>query len=77
APGILIFMRHVFCKVLFWVMTLGSILVWAVIGFIWYFVGIYISDNTQVGLIWLAVLSGLSFVSWLTVRLNDEFDFSF
>jgi len=77
APGILIFMRHVFCKILFWAMTLGSIMVWSVIGFIWLFVGLRVSDNGQVGLIWLALLSGLSVVSYATVRMNDAFDFTF
>lgn len=77
APGILIFMRHVFCKVLFWAMTLGSIMVWSVIGFIWLFVGLRVSDNGQIGLVWLALLSGLSVVSYATVRMNDAFDFTF
>lgn len=76
APGFLIFGRFVFCKILFWVMTLASIGVWAVIGFIWYYVGLRISPNGEVGLIWLAMLSALSIVSYATVRLNDAFDFT-
>ncbi len=76
APGILIFMRHVFCKVLFWVMTLGSILVWAVIGTVWILGRLYVSDNGQVGLTWLFILSLLSAISYYTVRVNDAFDFT-
>ncbi len=76
APGVLIFMRHYFVKVLFWVMTLGSALVWGVIGFLWWLGKLYVSDNMQVTLIWLAVLSGLSLVSWIIVRVNDAFDMS-
>ncbi len=75
-PGFLIFMRHVFCKVLFWVMTLGSLLVWLVIGTIWILGHLYVSDNGQVGLTWLACFSALSAVSYFTVRTNDAFDFS-
>lgn len=74
-PGIFIFMRHYFCKLLFWVMTFGSVLVWSVIGVIWILGHLRVSENDQVALIWLAMLSGLSLISWLTVRLNDEFDF--
>ena len=77
APGILIFMRHVFCKVLFWVMTLLSIMVWAVIGFLWLYVGIHITENAQIGLTWLAALTCLTAVSYFTVRTNDAFDFTF
>jgi ribosomal protein L40E len=75
APGVLIIIRHYFCKLLFWVMTLASALVWAVIGFIWYFVGLHVSENGQIGLDWLALLSVLSAVSYYTVRQNDAFDF--
>jgi len=75
APGILIFMRHYFCKLLFWVMTLGSILVWSVLGFIWLFIGLRVSPNGAVGLTWLALLSGLSIFSYFVVRQNDEFDY--
>jgi len=75
APGVLVFVRHYFCRMLFWLMTFGSILVWSVIGFLWLYVGLRISDNGKVGLWWLAALSGLSLISYLTVRLNDEFDF--
>lgn len=74
-PGIFIFMRHYFCKLLFWVMTFGSVLVWSVIGVVWILGHLRVSDNDQVALIWLAMLSGLSLISWITVRLNDEFDF--
>lgn len=77
APGVLIFMRHVFCKVLFWVMTLGSIMVWSVIGTVWILGHLYVSDNGQIGLIWVAILSALSVISFFTVRFNDEFDYSF
>jgi hypothetical protein len=76
APGILIFMRHVFCKILFWVMTLASILVWAVIGTVWILGHLWISDNGQVGLTWLFVLSLLSAISYYTVRVNDAFDYT-
>jgi hypothetical protein len=76
APGILIFMRHVFCKILFWVMTLGSILVWAVIGTVWVLGHLYVTDNGQVGLTWLFILSVLSAISYYTVRVNDAFDYS-
>lgn len=76
APGIFIFMRHHFCKLLFWVMTLGSALVWAVIGFIWLFVGLRISDEGTIALEWLAALSFLSLVSYITVRQNDAFDYA-
>lgn len=75
APGVLIFMRHYFCKFLFWVMAFSSILVWSVIGFIWLYVGLHVSENGSVGLAWLAALSLLSLISYATVRLNDEFDF--
>jgi hypothetical protein len=74
-PGIFIFMRHYFCKLLFWVMTFGSILVWSVIGVVWILGHFYVSDNDQVALIWLAMLSVLSLISWFTVRQNDAFDF--
>ena len=77
APGILIFLRHFFCKLLFWVLTLGSALVWSVIGFIWIIGKLAVSDNNQVTLIWLSVLSGLSLVSWYVVRSNDTFDAGF
>lgn len=74
APGIFIFMRHYFCKLLFWVLTLASGLVWCVIGFIWIIGKLQVSDNMQVTLIWLAVFSFLSLISWYTVRSNDAFD---
>lgn len=76
-PGVLVILRHNFCKILFWAMTWASVLVWVVIGFIWLYVGKHWSDNETVGLIWLALLSGLSAASWAVVRLNDAFDFSF
>jgi hypothetical protein len=74
APGVLIFMRHYFCRFMFWAMTFASMLIWAVIGFIWLYIGLHVTDNGRVGLLWFAALSGLSFISYLTVRLNDEFD---
>ncbi|MEP6755085.1 MAG: zinc ribbon domain-containing protein, partial [Chthonomonadales bacterium] len=73
-PGIFIFMRHYFCKLLFWVLTLASAMVWSVIGFIWIIGKLAVSDNMQVTLIWLAIFSGLSLFSWYTVRSNDAFD---
>ena len=76
APGILIFMRHVFCKLLFWVMSFVSLFIWLVIGFIWLYVGLRLSINAEVGLTWFAVFSALSLLSWFTVRVNDEFDVS-
>ncbi len=76
APGVLIFMRHYFVKPMFWVMTLGSAMVWSVIGFLWWMGKLYVSDNMQVTLTWLALLSGLSLVSWFIVRTNDAFDMS-
>ncbi len=75
APGVMIFLRHYFCKFLFWLLTFGSMMVWSVIGFLWLYVGLHVSDNGRVGLMWLAALSLLSGISFLTVRLNDEFDF--
>lgn len=77
APGILIFMRHVFCKILFWVMSFVSLFIWLIIGFIWQYIGLRLSSNGQIGLTWFAMFSALSFVSWITVRMNDEFDYSF
>ena len=77
APGVFIFMRHVFCKLLFYVMALGSVMIWLVIGFIWLYVGLQLTPNGQIGLTWFAVFSVLSIVSWFTVRVNDAFDYSF
>ena len=74
APGVLIFMRHWFCRLMFWVMTFASAMIWAVIGFIWLYIGLPVTDNGRVGLMWFAALSGLSLISFLTVRFNDEFD---
>ncbi|MBM3495079.1 MAG: hypothetical protein FJX72_12290 [Armatimonadetes bacterium] len=74
APGVLIFMRHWFCKFTFWAMTFAATLIWAIIGFIWLYIGLHVSDNGRVGLMWFAALSVLSFISYVTVRLNDEFD---
>jgi len=76
APGILIFMRHYFCKLLFWVMTLASVLVWAVLGVIWVTGHLYVSDNGQIGLEWLGAFTALSVVSYITVRQNDAFDYA-
>ena len=54
-------------------MTFASILIWAIIGFIWMVLGeMHVTDNGQIGLIWLAVLSALSALSYLTVRTNDK-----
>jgi hypothetical protein len=75
-PGVLIFMRHVFCKILFWVMSFASLLIWLVIGFIWLYIGLRLDTNGEIGLTWFAVFTTLSFVSWFTVRVNDEFDYS-
>jgi hypothetical protein len=75
-PGVLIFMRHVFCKILFWVMSFASLLIWLVIGFVWLYLGLRLNANSEIGLTWFAVFSALSFVSWFTVRVNDEFDYS-
>ncbi len=75
APGVLVFLRHFFCKIMFWTMTLGSLLVWAVLGVVWITGHLRVSDNGQVGLTWLAVLSGLSVFSFFVVRVNDQFDF--
>jgi len=74
APGVMIFMRMFFCKMLFWAMTLLSALVWSVLFVVWIFGFLFVSDALQIGLIWLAVTSGLSVFSWLTVRHNDAFD---
>ncbi len=74
APGVLIFMRHWFSRLMFWAMTFASAMIWAVIGFIWLYIGLHVSDNGRVGLMWFAALSGLSLISFITVRLNDEFD---
>lgn len=74
APGVMIFLRHYFCRMLFWLMTFGSLMVWSVIGFIWLYVGLHVTENGRVGLLWLGALSGLSVLSYLVVRLNDEFD---
>ncbi len=75
APGVMIFLRHYFCKIMFWTMTFASALIWAVIGFLWLYVGLHVSENGSVGLAWFAALSILSLLSFATVRLNDEFDF--
>jgi hypothetical protein len=75
APGIFIFMRHYFCKTLFWVMTLASILVWAVIFVVWITGHLMVTENAQIGLTWLVALSLLSAFSFFVVRVNDEFDF--
>lgn len=74
APGVLIFIRHWFCRFMFWAMTFAAAMIWAVIGFIWLYVGLHVDDNGRVGLMWFAALSLLSLLSWATVRLNDEFD---
>ena len=74
APGLFIFMRHYFCKALFGVMSLVSQLVWSVIGVLWMSGHLYVSENGQVGLMWLAMLSGLVMVSHYTVCQNDAFD---
>jgi len=76
APGIFIFLRHHFSKPLFWVMTLASALVWVVIGVVWITGHLYVSDNGQIGLEWLTALTALSFISYITVRQNDAFDFT-
>lgn len=76
APGFFIFSRFHFCKLLFWVLTLGSALVWSVIGVVWILGHLFVSDSMQVGLIWLSLFSGLSVISYLTVRLNDAFDYA-
>ncbi len=73
-PGALIFVRHWFCRLMFWAMTFASAMIWAVIGFIWLYIGLHVTDNGMVGLMWFAALSGLSLISYVTVRLNDEFD---
>jgi hypothetical protein len=76
APGVFIFLRHHFCKLLFWVMSLASALVWSVIGVVWITGHLYVSDNGQIGLEWLFALTILSVVSYYTVRQNDAFDFT-
>lgn len=76
APGAFIILRHHFCKPLFWVMTLASALVWAVIGVVWITGHLYVSDNGQIGLEWLTALTALSVVSYYTARQNDAFDFT-
>lgn len=73
-PGVLIFMRHYFCKLMFWVMTLLSLLTWPLVGLIWYTGHLRISENTALGLYWLGGLSGLSLFSYFVVRTNDAFD---
>lgn len=75
APGILIFLRHYLCKVMFWIASLASTLVWSVLGLIWILGHLKVSDNGQVGLIWLASLSLLSAFSYFVVRQNEEFEF--
>lgn len=74
APGVLVFVRHYLCKPLFWLLTFSSVLVWGVIGFIWLYIGLAIGENGRIGLSWLAALSLLAVISYVTVRLNDEFD---
>lgn len=74
APGVLIFMRHFFCRVLFWVMTLASALIWSLLGAMWILGYLHVTDNGQIGLIWLGALSGLGAISWFVVRVNDAFD---
>jgi hypothetical protein len=75
APGVLVIMRHHFCRLLFWVMTLGSIMVWSVIAVVWITGHLHVSDNGQVGLTWLFALSILSAISFFLVRTNDAFDY--
>ena len=75
APGVLVIMRHHFCRLLFWVMTLGSIMVWSVISVVWLTGHLHVSDNGQVGLTWLFALSILSAISFFLVRTNDAFDY--
>ncbi len=57
-------------------MTLLSLLAWSVIFIVWVTGHLFVTDNGQVGLIWLACLSGLSAISYFTVRTNDAFDMS-
>jgi hypothetical protein len=76
APGVFIFLRHHFCKLLFWVMSLASALVWGVIGVVWITGHLYVSDNGQIGLEWLTALTILSVSSYYTVRQNDAFDYT-
>lgn len=75
APGVFIFMRHHFCRMMFWVMTLGSIMVWSVLTVMWFLGHLRVSDNGQVGLTWLFALSCLSAISFFLVRTNDAFDY--
>ena len=75
APGVLVIMRHHFCRMLFWVMTLGSILVWSVIFVVWITGHLHVSDKGQVGLSWLFAFSCLSAISFALVRTNDAFDY--
>lgn len=73
-PGVLVFTRHYFCKPLFWVMSLLTLFIWLVVGFVWLYVGLHVTDDGSVGFAWLGVLTGLTWISYLTVRANDEFD---
>jgi hypothetical protein len=75
APGVLVIVRHHFCRMLFWVMTLGSIMVWTVLFVVWFTGHLHVSDKGQVGLTWILALSLLSAISFFLVRTNDAFDY--
>jgi hypothetical protein len=75
APGVLVFMRHHFCRALFWVMTLASFMIWSVIFIVWITGHLHVSDKGQVGLSWIFALSMLSGISFFLVRTNDAFDY--
>jgi hypothetical protein len=60
---------------LFWVMTLGSIMVWSVIFVVWMTGHLQVSDKGEVGLTWTFALSCLSAISFFLVRTNDAFDY--
>lgn len=74
APGIMIVLRHPFCRLLFWIMTLVSVTTWPIILVLWLYGQLPLSPNLTIGISWFAVLSGLSVVSWLIVRINDAFE---
>jgi len=73
-PGILVFTRHYFSRFLFWALSLVSLIVWFVIFIVWITGHLFVSLNLQVGLIWLAIFSILTLLSFYVVRMNDEFN---
>jgi ribosomal protein L40E len=73
-PGILVFLRHFFCRLLFWTMSIVALLVWSVVFILWFTGHLLLSDNGRIGLGWIAVTTALTLISYFVVRQNDAFD---